>query len=76
MSSISQTLLASLVVVLVAMLVLWLVSIAKREASIVDPFWGIGFVLVAWMALGLNLHFPQPLPRRSMLLAMLTTAWG
>jgi steroid 5-alpha reductase family enzyme len=27
---------------------LWLVSLAVRDASIVDIFWGIGFVVVAW----------------------------
>lgn len=74
MSPTSQTLLASLAVVLVAMSVLWLASVAKRDASIVDLFWGTGFVLVAWTSLSLNSL--QPVPRRTMLLACLTTAWG
>lgn len=77
MSALAQTLLVTLAVVLTTMFVLWLLSVAKRDASIVDPFWGTGFVLVAWTALYLNLHFPQqPLPRRTVLLAVLTTVWG
>lgn len=30
------------------MFALWLVSVAKRDASIVDPYWSIGIALVAW----------------------------
>jgi steroid 5-alpha reductase family enzyme len=40
--------LEGLAVVAASFAALWLVSLAKRDASIVDPFWGIGFVLVAW----------------------------
>ena len=29
---------------------LWLVSLRLRDASIVDPFWGDGFVIVGWTA--------------------------
>lgn len=36
---------SGLVVVLVAMTLLWLVSLRLRDASIVDPFWGPGFAL-------------------------------
>ena len=39
--------LAGLAVVLAAMTVLWLVSLKLEDASIVDPFWGPGFLLVA-----------------------------
>jgi len=33
------------------MTVLWLLSLAVRDASIVDRFWGLGFVLLAWFYL-------------------------
>lgn len=69
-----QIYLTTLAAVLAAMFVLWLLSLAKRDASIVDPFWGTGFVLVVCVALSLNSH--QPVPRRTTLLACLTTAWG
>ncbi len=31
------------------MTLVWLVSLARRDASIIDVFWGLGFVLVAWI---------------------------
>lgn len=39
--------LAGLGVILVAMTVLWALSVKLEDASIVDPFWGPGFLLVA-----------------------------
>ena len=38
--------LAGLATVLVAMTILWVVSLRLRDASIVDPFWAPGFALV------------------------------
>jgi steroid 5-alpha reductase family enzyme len=32
------------------MLSVWLLSLLLKNASIVDIFWGIGFVVVAWVA--------------------------
>jgi steroid 5-alpha reductase family enzyme len=36
-------------VVVASMLVLWVVSLLVRNASIVDLFWGFGFVVIAWV---------------------------
>lgn len=46
--------LAGLAVALAASFLLWLVSLRLRDASIADPFWGPGFVLVGvtYLALG------------------------
>jgi steroid 5-alpha reductase family enzyme len=52
--------------------VLWLVSLVRRDASIVDPFWGLGFVLVVWLSC-LTARTPD---FRPLLLAVLTTIWG
>jgi steroid 5-alpha reductase family enzyme len=71
-SPLAQTLLTNLVVILVAMFALWLVSIVRRDASIVDMFWGAGFVLIAWVAWRLN----SPAGSRVLLLVILTTVWG
>ena len=56
-----------------------LIRIGKQDllawgmaGSIIDPFWGTGFVLVVWTAFALNRHEPP----RSLLLAVLTTIWG
>jgi steroid 5-alpha reductase family enzyme len=35
-------------VVVTSMLILWVVSLVMRNASIVDLFWGFGFVVIAW----------------------------
>jgi steroid 5-alpha reductase family enzyme len=51
---------------------LWLVSLVRRDASIVDPFWGFGFVVVAWMA-WLRCETNEP---RGWLLVGLTSVWG
>ena len=40
----------NLFVILGVMLLLWLVSLWRHDASIVDPFWGTGFVLLAWLS--------------------------
>ncbi len=37
-----------ILVIAVLMIALWLLSLALRDASVIDPGWGLGFVLVAW----------------------------
>ena len=34
---------------LALMSAVWVASVPKRDVSIVDIFWGLGFVLVAWV---------------------------
>jgi steroid 5-alpha reductase family enzyme len=41
----------SALALLAFILTLWLVSLRLRDASIVDPAWPVGFVIVAWIAL-------------------------
>lgn len=62
----------SLLVVLAAVFVLWLLSLTRRDASIIDPFWGAGFVIVAWFAYVSN----SPVTGRVWILVWLTTMWG
>jgi steroid 5-alpha reductase family enzyme len=50
----------------------WLVSLALRDVSIVDPAWGLAFVLVAWIAEA-TAHGCRG---RRLLLAALVTVWG
>ncbi|MBI3654580.1 MAG: DUF1295 domain-containing protein [Acidobacteria bacterium] len=52
--------------------VLWLYSLAKRDASIVDSFWGPGFALIGWVSFFLTNGY-QP---RQLLLVALVTIWG
>jgi steroid 5-alpha reductase family enzyme len=54
-----------------AMALLWLASLALRDASIVDAWWGPGFALLAWTdAAATGMH------PRSVLLAGLLSLWG
>lgn len=50
MADATTVLTASLVTIACLMLAMWSVSLLKRDASIVDIVWGLGFVLVAWSA--------------------------
>ena len=54
------------------MFALWAISLRRRDVSIVDIFWGLGFVVVAWITC---LTAPGESARR-WLLTGLTTVWG
>jgi steroid 5-alpha reductase family enzyme len=54
------------------MITLWIVSLGTRNASIVDPFWGTGFVIVSWVTF---LRVGEASARTLLLLAMVSI-WG
>jgi len=64
--------LASAGALAVALFALWLLSLARRDASIVDVFWGLGFVGVAWIAFALG----DGTPARKTLVTGATTLFG
>lgn len=53
------------------MVATWIVSLVVKDASIVDIVWGVGFVVVGWIAL-----YRGGTDSRSWLVAILTTVWG
>jgi steroid 5-alpha reductase family enzyme len=55
------------------MLLLWLVSLWLKNSSIVDIFWGTGFVIFTW---GAFLLTPDGFIMRKVLLCVLVTLWG
>jgi steroid 5-alpha reductase family enzyme len=57
---------------LALMVAAWLASIALRDVSIVDAVWGLGFVLVAWIAFAVG---DGDAARRT-LVAVLVSVWG
>ncbi len=61
------------ITIAVLMVTTWLISLAMKNASIVDIVWGLGFVLVAW---AVRLRVDTGLPARQNLLVALTTIWG
>ena len=58
--------------VMVMMTILWIVSIFIKNVSIVDIFWGLGFVMLAWF------YFFQTdgFLTRKIILLTLVTIWG
>lgn len=55
-----------------SLLALWCLSLLLKNASIVDIFWGCGFVLVAWVSLGISGHM---LPKQ-LVLTLMVSLWG
>jgi len=70
--STTGVLLVNLAVVLAALTVLWAISVAVRDTSIVDIAWGLAFVLIAWVT---RFTADGWAPRQNLLVA-LTTIWG
>jgi steroid 5-alpha reductase family enzyme len=64
--------LATLLATAGLMLGVWLLSVWKHDVSIVDVFWGLGFVVIAWTAGALGAGYG---PRR-LLICTLVTLWG
>jgi steroid 5-alpha reductase family enzyme len=60
-------------VILGLMILLWLASLLLKNSSIVDIFWGTGFVVTGWVFFALT---PDGFPARKLLLMVLTTIWG
>jgi len=72
MSGSADILLASAIAIAVLMFSMWLLSLALKNASIVDIVWGLGFVVVAWVTHSVA----DSNAARGWLLTLLTTAWG
>ena len=71
--NLTNVLLANAAVIAGTMFLLWLYSVAKKDASIVDIFWGLGFVLVAWNSFGLA---SDSTGWRTWIIAGMATLWG
>jgi steroid 5-alpha reductase family enzyme len=64
--------LTGLVSVLALMTVTWVISVVRRDVSIVDRVWGLAFVVLAWVYV-VAVEDPTS---RSFLAAGLVTVWG
>jgi steroid 5-alpha reductase family enzyme len=64
---------AGLVAAVVPFTILWLISLALKDASIVDMFWGPGFILVGCSYAATVPGGPTP---RGVLVLALVTVWG
>jgi steroid 5-alpha reductase family enzyme len=59
--------------ILSLMTLVWMLSLILRNSSIVDIFWGFGFVVTTWISLILS---PSPAGARGWLLAAMVSVWG
>ncbi len=64
---------ANFAVVMAAMLLLWLLSIALGDVSFIDSFWAAGFVLIALVTFMLT---PDGASARKQLILFITSVWG
>ena len=62
----------NLTAVILLMIIGWLISLRRRNVTIVDSLWGLGFVLIAWITFSLSQGFQD----RKALIAFLVTVWG
>ena len=60
-------------IILVLMILLWLYSLAIKNSSIVDIFWGTGFVITYWAAAWMG---ATALSDRVLVLGLLVSIWG
>jgi steroid 5-alpha reductase family enzyme len=60
-------------IILAMMFALWLASLFLKDASIVDIFWGIGFIVIVWTSFAVA---PQGYLPRKQLICTLVTIWG
>jgi steroid 5-alpha reductase family enzyme len=72
MDDLVATFALSAAAVLALLVATWLVSLALRDVSIVDIAWGLGFVVIAWVAFASG----NGDGARRTLLAVLVSVWG
>jgi len=63
---------ANLAILFGCMICLWFFSLVLKNASIADIFWGLGFVIVAW----LTFYMAEGYLGRKLLISALVTVWG
>lgn len=72
MAPVTQVMSASLAAAFLLMIGLWPFTVMKKNASLADRFWGLGFVAVAWIAF---VSGPGYWVRKGLVVS-LTTLWG
>jgi len=71
-SSLFTVWLYGLPVALTLVFLVWLVSLVRRDASVIDIFWGPGFVSLAWVYAVVSDGWPS----RRLLVLALVSLWG
>lgn len=65
---------ASLLLLVALFSFVWLASLLRRDASLVDRWWGVAFAAVAWN--GIFTRGDTPIPWPAALLVVLVTVWA
>ncbi len=68
----TEAMLIAAITIMCVMVATWLLSLALKNASIVDIVWGLGFVITSWV-LALTIDGDST---RQILLAVMVGAWG
>jgi steroid 5-alpha reductase family enzyme len=68
----TEAMLIAAITIMFVMVATWLLSLALKNASIVDIVWGLGFVITSWV-LALTIDGDST---RQILLAVMVGAWG
>lgn len=70
--SLGSVLLVNLGAVMVLVVLLWLVSVALRDVSIVDIFWGLGFAVIGWVTFAVSANRSVP----ALVLTLVVSIWA
>jgi len=70
--SLVQIWVQALIVIMIMMTTLWVISVFIKNVSIVDLFWGLGFVVTGWFYY-FNTEGLEP---RKLVLMIMVTIWG
>lgn len=67
-----QVYILALAAIMLLMTLLWLISIKIKDVSIVDIFWGLGFVIAGWV----YFYYTEGIETRKILIMTLVSVWG
>jgi len=70
--SLVQIWVQALIVIMIMMTTLWIISVFIKNVSIVDLFWGLGFVVTGWF----YYFHTEGLEPRKLILMIMVTIWG
>jgi steroid 5-alpha reductase family enzyme len=76
MIDITTIFIRSALAIAILLVLVWLESVRRKDASIIDLVWGIGFVSVAWTAYFSVVAKTGEYGSTQLILPLLTTVWG
>ena len=60
----------------ISLTLLWLISLRMKDSSIIDIYWGFGFVLFCWVCLFSNQNDGHAISITQWTLLSMITIWG